>query len=128
LIYNLKYKKKEHPYVFVARTAFKELIESDDSLSKILLILPKLIPHLRNTLRSKDMDTFKSGLESLEQLSNVIGQSLNPHLLGLLSSLNQKLFDKNVGTKVQEVLQVLDENGGEQAVNIIKSKIPTYTK
>jgi hypothetical protein len=79
-------------------------------------------------LRSTVSDVFAAALEALRQLSECVGDQLNPQLVPLLVPLHQKYTYKIFGTRVQEVIGVLDQQGGKEALKIIKTKIPTYCK
>eukprot|EP01112_Ceratiomyxa_fruticulosa_P008472 TRINITY_DN2196_c0_g1_i2.p1 TRINITY_DN2196_c0_g1~~TRINITY_DN2196_c0_g1_i2.p1 ORF type:complete len:275 (+),score=54.21 TRINITY_DN2196_c0_g1_i2:320-1144(+) len=117
----------EHPYVFLSRLAFKEMVEAPSSEMKIIPLLGKISLHIRNALRAPEKDTFIAGLEALEQLSLAVGPALNPHLSSLLVPINKKIQDKSVSPIVNKVLQVLDQSGGPTALPIIKSKVPLYS-
>ena len=43
-------RETQHPFDFVARTGFKDLIESQDAYQKALNVLPKLIIPIKNAL------------------------------------------------------------------------------
>eukprot|EP00026_Physarum_polycephalum_P014975 Phypoly_transcript_15550.p1 GENE.Phypoly_transcript_15550~~Phypoly_transcript_15550.p1 ORF type:complete len:271 (+),score=35.41 Phypoly_transcript_15550:51-863(+) len=118
--------EKEHPYVFISRLAFKELIESEGGAEKVLPLVGRIIPHIRTALRSEDSDTFLAALAALEQLSNAVGPELNPHLSSLLAPMNQKMRDKKLAPAVTNTLHLTASNGGPLAANTIKSKIPTF--
>ncbi|KAJ7336569.1 hypothetical protein OS493_011783 [Desmophyllum pertusum] len=119
-------RETKHPYTFVAREGFKEMLEVDDAASRTLPILSKLIVPLRAALASTDTHVFHNSLEALVQLSAVVGSSLNPHLKALLPQVSKRFMDKTHKEIILHVLQRLEQNVGKESVPIIKSKIPTY--
>ncbi|KAG3063647.1 hypothetical protein PI125_g24322 [Phytophthora idaei] len=90
----------EHPFVFLARATFRELLKLEDAREKTLPILAQVIVPLRGALMAKDDDTFLMGLEAARLLSDLV--------------------------EVEDTLAVLESNGGREALAIIRSKIPTY--
>ncbi len=57
---------REHPYVFISRLAFKELLEAEGGPEKALPLVARIVPHIRTALRSPDKDTFQAGLNAFE--------------------------------------------------------------
>ena len=55
----------QHPYVFISRTAFKELLAAEGAAEKTLPLLPGLITCIRKSLMSKQEDELVVGLEAL---------------------------------------------------------------
>uniref|UniRef100_A0AC11BE93 Parkin coregulated like n=1 Tax=Ovis aries TaxID=9940 RepID=A0AC11BE93_SHEEP len=92
-------RETKHPYTFVSKEGFRELLLVTGALEKAVPLLPRLIPVLKAALVHVDDEVFERGLNALVQLSVVVGPSLNDHLKHLLT--------------------------GESLI-IIKSKIPTY--
>uniref|UniRef100_A0A8C7B0Y7 PACRG-like protein n=1 Tax=Neovison vison TaxID=452646 RepID=A0A8C7B0Y7_NEOVI len=92
-------RETKHPYTFVSKEGFRELLLVQGALEKAVPLLPRLIPVLKAALVHMDDEVFARGLNALVQLSVVVGPSLNDHLKHLLTS----------GSLI-----------------IIKSKIPTY--
>lgn len=89
-------------------------------------MLPKLAPPLRAALGHADNAVFERGMDGLLQLSAVVGPALNPYLKTFLMALSKRIMEKKYKEKVTESLQVLEQNGGKEALPIIKSKVPTY--
>jgi hypothetical protein len=77
----------EHPFVFIAQHAFKELCEADGSHRKVIPLLPKLIPHLRAALSSPTDQIFVTGCQSLQSLSDCVGPALDDNMSTMLSPL-----------------------------------------
>ncbi|KAM7445847.1 hypothetical protein ABFA07_005819 [Porites harrisoni] len=119
-------RETKHPYTFVAREGFREMLEVDDAGSRTLPILSKLIVPLRAALASTDTQVFYSSLEALVQLSAVTGSSLISHLKALLPQVSKRFMDKTQKERILLALQRLEQNLGKECVPIIKSKIPTY--
>lgn len=47
---------------------------------KVLPILGRLIPHLKNALNYNNPDTFLEAMNVVEMLSDLVGENLNPYL------------------------------------------------
>nr|KAF6388200.1 parkin coregulated like [Myotis myotis] len=92
-------RETKHPYTFVSKEGFRELLLVRDAPEKAVPLLPRLSPVLKAALAHSDDEVFERGLNALVQLSVVVGPSLNDHLKHLLTS----------GSLI-----------------IIKAKIPTY--
>lgn len=116
-----------HPYSFVARVGFQELLTASDASSKTIPLLPKLAAPLRAALVSACDDVFAAGMQAVVQLSAVVGPALNPHLKVLLTSVSRQMMNKKHQDHITTALQQIEENCGQDCVPIIKSKIPTYT-
>ncbi|XP_078073962.1 PACRG-like protein isoform X1 [Mustelus asterias] len=119
-------RETKHPYTFVAREGFKELLEVEDAAEKAIPLVPKVIPKLKAALAHSDVDVFERGLHALVQLSAVVGPAVNDHLKHLLTSLSKRLMDKKFKQLITDALQRLEQHGGKESLVIIKSKIPTY--
>ncbi|XP_069140020.1 PACRG-like protein [Argopecten irradians] len=120
-------KETVHPYMFVARTGFKELLEVDGSTEKVLPILPKVCVAVRSALSHSESSVFDAGLDAVLQLSDVVGPSLNQHLKLLMVPIAKRMMEKKFRDKITEILQTLEQNGGKEALPSIKSKVPTYS-
>ncbi|XP_056346417.1 PACRG-like protein isoform X2 [Oenanthe melanoleuca] len=119
-------RETKHPYTFVSKEGFKELLLVEGAAEKAIPLLPRLVPVLKAALAHVDDEVFGRGLDALVQLSAVVGPSLNDHLKLLLTNLLKRLMDKKYREKVTVALQKLEHHGGKATVAIIKSKIPTY--
>ncbi|NWI94630.1 PACRL protein, partial [Pitta sordida] len=119
-------RETRHPYTFVSKEGFKELLLVEGATEKATPLLPRLVPVLKATLAHKDDEVFERGLDALVQLSAVVGPSLNDHLKHLLTNLSRRLMEKKFREKVTVTLQTLEQYGGKATAAIIKSKIPTY--
>ncbi|XP_012864658.1 PREDICTED: PACRG-like protein [Dipodomys ordii] len=119
-------RETKHPYTFVSKEGFRELLLVKGASEKAVPLLPRLIPVLKAALIHSDDEVFVRGLSALVQLSVVVGPSLNDHLKHLLTSLSKRLMDKKFKEPITSALQKLEQHGGNASLLIIKSKIPTY--
>ncbi|XP_066136761.1 PACRG-like protein isoform X2 [Saccopteryx bilineata] len=119
-------RETKHPYTFVSKEGFRELLLVEGAREKAVPLLPRLIPVLKAALAHSDDDVFERGLNALGQLSVVVGPSLNDHLKHLLTSLSKRLRDKKFKEPITSALQKLEQHGGAGSLVIIKAKIPTY--
>ncbi|XP_019509804.1 PREDICTED: PACRG-like protein [Hipposideros armiger] len=119
-------RETKHPYTFVSKEGFRELLLVQGASEKAVPLLPRLIPVLKATLVHSDDEVFERGLNALVQLSGIVGPSLNDHLKHLLTSLSKRLRDKKFKEPITSALQKLEQHGGSGSLVIIKSKIPTY--
>ncbi|XP_003364780.1 PACRG-like protein isoform X1 [Equus przewalskii] len=119
-------RETKHPYTFVSKEGFRELLLVQGAADKAVPLLPRLIPVLKAALAHSDDEVFERGLNALVQLSVVVGPSLNDHLKHLLTSLSKRLRDKKFKEPITSALQKLEQHGGSGSLIIIKAKIPTY--
>ncbi|XP_069487991.1 PACRG-like protein isoform X4 [Ambystoma mexicanum] len=119
-------RETKHPYTFVSKEGFKELLLAEGARDKTIPLLPKLIPALKAALAHTEADVFDRGLTALVQVSAVVGPFLNDHLKQLLTSLSKRLMDKKFKDQVTSALQKLEQYGGKETLGLIKSKIPIY--
>jgi hypothetical protein len=118
----------DFPFNFIARNAFKEMLEAEVGGEKAELVLPRLIAPLRLSLMSSDLSVVEAGMDALMQLSCSLvqcskGDSLNDHLPVLLVQLTKR---PQLREKATRVLEMLEQSGGHAAYAAIKSKVPTY--
>ncbi|NXC93102.1 PACRL protein, partial [Certhia familiaris] len=106
-------KETKHPYTFVSKEGFKELLLVEGAAEKAIPLLPRLVPVLKAALAHADDEVFGRGLDALVQLSAVVGPSLNDHLKLLLTNLLKRLMDKKYREKVTVALQKLEHYGGK---------------
>uniref|UniRef100_A0A2K5NWS8 Parkin coregulated like n=1 Tax=Cercocebus atys TaxID=9531 RepID=A0A2K5NWS8_CERAT len=84
-------RETKHPYTFVSKEGFRELLLVRGASEKAVPLLPRLIPVLKAALVHSDDEVFERGLNALVQLSVVVGPSLNDHLKHLLTSVSTLL-------------------------------------
>jgi hypothetical protein len=127
-------RETQHPYIFIARTGLKELLEVEGATEK-LATDSNLSNQLCNTIRlalmdpSKDVDIFNCALDATEQLSNCLGPYLNATMIDkLLIQISRKSFDKKYNQKIMKVLASIDQNCGDnkEILSLIRKKVPTY--
>ncbi|NWY72714.1 PACRL protein, partial [Erithacus rubecula] len=106
-------RETKHPYTFVSKEGFKELLLVEGAAEKAIPLLPRLVPVLKAALAHVDDEVFGRGLDALVQLSAVVGPSLNDHLKLLLTNLLKRLMDKKHREKVTVALQKLEHHGGK---------------
>ncbi|NWY41232.1 PACRL protein, partial [Sylvia atricapilla] len=106
-------RETKHPYTFVSKEGFKELLLVEGAAEKAIPLLPRLVPILKAALAHADDEVFGRGLDAIVQLSAVVGPSLNDHLKLLLTNLLKRLMDKKYREKVTVALQKLEHNGGK---------------
>jgi len=115
-----------HPYHFVARKGFKDLLEAPGAAARTAPLVHRLIGPIRATLTSRDPDVYQGGITALIDLSNAVGAALNPHIKLLLGQLAKNAMKASFREQVTDVLNVLEANGGKECYKMIKAKIPTY--
>lgn len=120
-------KETVHPYAFVARNGFKELLEVPGCGERVVPLLPKITVAIRGALGHSDPSVVSAGLEAVAQLSEVVGPALNPHLNKLLVPVAKHMADKKHKEKVVDTLHILENNGGRECLPMIKTKVPTYS-
>ncbi|XP_060103278.1 PACRG-like protein [Heteronotia binoei] len=119
-------RETRHPYTFVSKEGFRELLLVGGAAQKATPLLPRLVPVLKAALAHSDGEVFERGLTALVQLSAVVGPALNDHLKHLLSSLSKRQMSKRFKEQTTDALQKLEQYGGKESLAVIKSKIPTY--
>uniref|UniRef100_A0A8C3BRJ8 Parkin coregulated like n=1 Tax=Cairina moschata TaxID=8855 RepID=A0A8C3BRJ8_CAIMO len=107
-------RETKHPYTFVSKEGFKELLMVEGAAEKTIPLLPRLVPVLKAALAHSDDEVFERGLDALVQLSAVVGLSLNDHLKHLLTNLSRRLMDKKFKEKITVALQKLEQYGGKK--------------
>ncbi|XP_041609657.1 PACRG-like protein isoform X1 [Vulpes lagopus] len=113
-------RETRHPYTFVSKEGFRELLLVQGASEKAVPLLPRLIPVLKAALVHLDDEVFARGLNALVQLSVVVGPSLNDHLKHLLTSLSKRLRDKKFKEPITSALQKLEQHGGSSRIEIMR--------
>ncbi|NXY40689.1 PACRL protein, partial [Ceuthmochares aereus] len=106
-------RETKHPYTFVSKEGFKELLMVEGATEKAIPLLSRLVRALKAALAHSDDEVFGRGLDALVQLSAVVGPSLNEHLKPLLTNLSRRLMNKKFREKVTVALQKLEQYGGK---------------
>ena len=145
----------EEPYAFLAEQGVYNMLDAGNG-TRILPVIPQLIIPIKSALNTRRKDVIVKVLRVLRALVEVdkpipgeeeegkdglIGLSLVPYyrqilpVLNIFIRCNDDLGDKidygqrhndNLGDLIQETLELLEENGGEDAFINIKYLIPTY--
>merc|ERR1711865_852980 len=72
-----------HPFVFLVRAGLPQLLLLDGAAEKTVPLVSQLVPHLRSSLRSQDSEVFIAALAATCQLSNVVGEYMDPYVVFL---------------------------------------------
>ena len=115
-----------HPYSFAAKQCVRELLSAKGAQEKVIPILGRLIPHLKNALVCDNPDTFLEAMNVVEMLSDLVGDLMNPYLHFFLQSINKRSFNLKYKERVFDLMRTLESNGGPEALVEIKKKVPTY--
>ena len=115
-----------HPYSFAAKQCVRELLSAKGAREKVIPILGRLIPHLKNALVCDNPDTFLEAMNVVEMLSDLVGELMNPYLHFFLQSINKRSFNLKYKERVFDLMRTLESNGGPEALAEIKKKVPTY--
>ena len=115
-----------HPYSFAAKQCVRELLSAKGAQEKVIPILGRLIPHLKNALVCDNPDTFLEAMNVVEMLSDLVGDLMNPYLHFFLQSINKRSFNLKYKERVFDLMRTLESNGGQDALVEIKKKVPTY--
>ena len=115
-----------HPYSFAAKQCVRELLSAKGAREKVIPILGRLIPHLKNALVCDNPDTFLEAMNVVEMLSDLVGELMNPYLHFFLQSINKRSFNLKYKERVFDLMRTLESNGGQEALVEIKKKVPTY--
>lgn len=132
----------EEPFKFIAMQGCFDLLEKGGS--KILPTIPQLIIPIKLALSTKHPVILTTVLRVIQKLvvsGELIGEALVPYyrqilpVLNLFRTKNVNLLDgieysqrkrENLGDLINETLQLLEANGGEDAFINIKYMVPTY--
>ncbi|XP_074847859.1 PACRG-like protein isoform X2 [Carettochelys insculpta] len=114
-------RETKHPYTFVSREGFKELLLVEGATEKAIPLLPRLAPVLKAALAHSNGEVFERGLNALVQLSAVVGPALNDQLKHLLTSISKRLMDKKFKEQITVALQKLEQYGGRSPEELYSS-------
>jgi len=135
-------REKEEPYRFLAVEGTYNLL--DRGGSKILPVVPQLIIPIKKALNTRDAEVVVTTLKILQTLvlsAEMVGEALVPYYRQILPIFNlykqrtPSTFDQmdysqrkrtNIGSLIDETLEILETHGGEDAFINIKYMIPTY--
>lgn len=132
----------EEPYKFLAHQGVKDMLTHGPQ--KVLPVIPQLIIPIKTALNTRIPAVMIRVLKVLQMLvktEELIGQALVPYYRQILPILNifvcknsnqgdqidyAQRRGENIGDLVNETLEQLEINGGEDAFINIKYLIPTY--
>jgi len=135
-------REKTDPYRFLAIQGTFDLLHTVGDA--VIKVIPDLIPPLKTALNTRDPEIIAIALKVIQKLvlsSDIAGDVLVPFYRQLLpifnmyKTNNQNLGDKfeysqrkklNLGDLIQETLEIMELNGGDDAFINIKYMIPTY--
>eukprot|EP00340_Litonotus_pictus_P006615 CAMPEP_0170529280 /NCGR_PEP_ID=MMETSP0209-20121228/19821_1 /TAXON_ID=665100 ORGANISM="Litonotus pictus, Strain P1" /NCGR_SAMPLE_ID=MMETSP0209 /ASSEMBLY_ACC=CAM_ASM_000301 /LENGTH=267 /DNA_ID=CAMNT_0010821045 /DNA_START=147 /DNA_END=950 /DNA_ORIENTATION=+ len=130
------------PYRFLAIQGTFDLLSKIGD--KILKVISQLIVPLKKALNTRDPEVILVTLKIIQRIatcSELAGIRLVPYyrqllpILNVFITINKNLGDKidysqrkkkNMGDLIQETLEILEQNGGDEAFLNIKYMIPTY--
>jgi hypothetical protein len=117
----------EHPFVFLSRQMFRELMQLEDAPEKTLPVLPRVIAPLRAALMAKEEDVFLMALEATRLLSEAVEHEMNAYVPKLAQQIHRRMGTaRGLRAQAEETLAALERNGGKEALAMIRAKIPTY--
>ncbi|KAL0482012.1 parkin coregulated protein [Acrasis kona] len=135
-------REKEEPYRFLAVEGSFNLLERGGG--RIINCIPQLIIPIKTALNTRDPEVICTMLKVIQQLvssNNKVGEALVPYyrqilpVFNLFKDKNSNTGDNieyeqrkrlNMGDLIEETLQILEQEGGEDAFINIKYMIPTY--
>ncbi|EFC50266.1 hypothetical protein NAEGRDRAFT_82851 [Naegleria gruberi] len=135
-------REKEEPYRFLAVQGTFDLLKYGKD--KIVNCIPQLIIPIKTALNTRDPEIICTVLKVIQQLvlsNEKVGEALVPYyrqilpIFNLFKTNNINLGDAieysqrkrlNIGDLIEETLQLLEQEGGEDAFINIKYMIPTY--
>mmetsp|Transcript_76871 Transcript_76871/g.159931 ORF Transcript_76871/g.159931 Transcript_76871/m.159931 type:complete len:312 (+) Transcript_76871:231-1166(+) len=135
-------REQEDPYRFLAVQGTYDMLEKGGQ--KVLPVVPQLIIPMKTALNTRNptiICTMLKILQALVKSGDMIGEALVPYyrqllpVLSIFKSHNLNIGDKidyrqrknmNLGTLIDETLEMLETHGGEDAFINIKYMIPTY--
>lgn len=118
--------ESKHPYHFVGRVGFRDLLAAEGSEDKVLPFLHKITANIRLALTKRDPDVFDAGCNALNQLSGCVGPNLDQFLHQLIPPLGKRIFDQRHTDLITEVFHTLCLNGSDRVIKLIKKKVPTF--
>ncbi|EQC29245.1 hypothetical protein SDRG_13118 [Saprolegnia diclina VS20] len=120
------FQETDHPYVFLARQGFNDLMTANGADDKVRPLLGLLIPPIRAALMAPDDDVLVVTLKAIQAIADAVGSDMNVHLPKLIQQIHRKYSSKALRATIDDTLGALERNGGPEALRIIRTKIPTY--
>eukprot|EP00946_MAST-07B_sp_MAST-7B-sp1_P005166 g5166.t1 len=137
-------RETEEPYRTLAIRGVHQLLDRGGRQGKVLPVVPQLIIPIKTALNTRSKDIICETLECLKHLvtcGDLIGEALVPYYRQLLPIMNifvtqtpntgdkidyAQRKNRDMGVLINDSLQMLETNGGEDAFINIKYMIPTY--
>jgi len=135
-------REKTDPYRFLAIQGTFDLL--NNVKDNVVKVIPQLILPLKAALNTRDAEIIAVALKVISRLvtsSDLAGEALVPYyrqllpIFNLYKNFNSNIGDhidygqrkkKNLGDLIQECLEIMELNGGDDAFINIKYMIPTY--
>ncbi|XP_077296138.1 parkin coregulated gene protein homolog [Arctopsyche grandis] len=128
----------DFPFSFFAQEGIKDMVRH--GAGKVLPVIPQLIIPIKNSLNTKREEVICNVLKAVQNLvisCDRVGEALVPYyrqilpIFNLFKERNLNLGEgvdrtENVGSLIDETLQLLERYGGEDAFINIKYMVPTY--
>lgn len=116
----------QHPYVFLARRMFFELLDTPSASSKLTTsVLNRIVPILRRSLSSKQQDEVQVAIEAIGKVAELTGDAFTPYFTKILVPLSCKLRIKSLAALTRQTIFNIAENGGDSVKALIKKKVPS---
>ncbi|OQR85255.1 hypothetical protein ACHHYP_12033 [Achlya hypogyna] len=106
------FQETDHPYVFLARQGFHDLMHANGADDKVRPLLGLLIPPIRAALMASDDDVLVITLKAVQAISEAVGSDMNVHLPKLIQQIHRKYSSKALRGTIDDTLAVLERNGG----------------
>ncbi|KAJ3040804.1 hypothetical protein HDV00_010419 [Rhizophlyctis rosea] len=120
-------RETQHPYTFVVRQGLKELLDAPGAAQKAAAVGPALVAPLRAALSIKEKEAFLVSLDIFVSLINLLGPAMTPYLGTLIPPIGTRVLSSDCREQVYEALRAVDLACGEDAMKIVRTKVPTYT-
>jgi len=126
-------RETEHPYVLIARQAFPQLL-TEGGQARVAPLIPALVQPLRRALMDPAAGVYAAACHAIQQLSDCVGPLLNGHLDLLLVQVAKKMMAGKASSAAakaeadlsSDTVAALAQNGGDDAVPIIKKRVPGF--
>jgi hypothetical protein len=122
-------RETEHPYVVLARQAFPLLL-GEGGQARVAPLVSPLAQALRRGLMDPSPGVYAAACIALQQLSACVGPLLNAHLDLLLVPVAKKMLLKGAAKSEAETssdtVSALANNGGDEAIPVIKKRVPGF--
>jgi len=118
--------ENRHPFAFMAKQAFQDMLQAKNGPRKAVACLRGVVEGLRRGLMIKDEGVSMAVLIAVQQLSAAVRENLTPYYKYIVTQVSKRGLINKFARIVDTTLQILEQNGGENAFRQIKSKLPAY--